>query len=117
MWAKFGQMTGKVISKIKRPKSIKAKAMSMAQNAKSKVKGYGSKAKEAAKKIYEKNPVFNKSDVSFIKENPGISAGAAGVGLVAGYGINKMRKKNKKKEYKTTDLDLGKYSYKITSYK
>jgi hypothetical protein len=34
-----------------------------------------------------------------------------------GYGINKMRKKNKKKEYKTTDLDLGKYSYKITSYK
>jgi hypothetical protein len=38
MWTKFGQMAGKAISKIKKPKGIKAKAMSMSQNAKSKVK-------------------------------------------------------------------------------
>jgi len=56
MWTKFGEMTGKVISKIKRPKSIKAKAMSMAQNAKSKVKGYSDKAIGAYKKTYKKYP-------------------------------------------------------------
>ena len=56
MWTKFGEMTGKVISKIKKPKGIKAKAMSMAQNAKSKVKGYSDKAIGAYKKTYKKYP-------------------------------------------------------------
>ena len=57
MWTKFGQMTGKVILKIKRPKNIKAKAMSMAQNAKSKVKGYSDKAIGAYKSAYKKRPL------------------------------------------------------------
>jgi len=50
-------MTGKVILKIKRPKNIKAKAMSMAQNAKSKVKGYSDKAIGAYKSAYKKRPL------------------------------------------------------------
>jgi hypothetical protein len=38
MWTKFGQMAGKAISKIKKPKGIKAKAMSMSPKMKSAVK-------------------------------------------------------------------------------
>jgi hypothetical protein len=43
--------------------------------------------KKQSKKFYKKNPILNKSDVSFIKQNPGFSAAAAGVGAVAGAGI------------------------------
>jgi ElaB/YqjD/DUF883 family membrane-anchored ribosome-binding protein len=52
-----------------------------------KTKTLGSKVKKQSKKFYKKNPIFDKSDVAFIKQNPGFSAGAAGVGLVAGAGI------------------------------
>ena len=110
MWAKFGQMASKAISKIKKPKGLKQKAQAVM-----------SKTKVQAKKIAGKTKNFIKNEYKFTKDNPGLSAAAIGAGAVVGsgvgYGINKMRKKNKKKEYKTTDLDLGKYSYKITSYK
>ena len=110
MWTKFGEMTGKVISKIKKPKGLKQKAQAVM-----------SKTKVQAKKITRKTKEIIKNQYQFTKDNPGLSAAAIGAGAVVGsgigYGINKMRKKNKKKEYKTTDLDLGKYSYKITSYK
>jgi hypothetical protein len=43
--------------------------------------------KKQSKKFYKKNPLLNKSDVAFIKRNPGISAAAIGVGAVAGAGI------------------------------
>jgi ElaB/YqjD/DUF883 family membrane-anchored ribosome-binding protein len=114
MWAKFGQMTGKVISKIKKPKGLKQKAQAVMS--KTKVQ-----AKKMAGKTIGKTKEIIKNQYQFTKDNPGLSAAAIGAGAVVGsgigYGINKMRKKNKKKEYKTTDLDLGKYSYKITSYK
>ena len=110
MWAKFGQMAGKAISNIKKPKSLKQKAQAVM-----------SKTKVQAKKIAGKTKNLIKNQYEFTKNYPGLSAatiaGGAVVGSGVGYGINKMRKKNKKKEYKTTDLDLGKYSYKITSYK
>ena len=54
----------------------------------SKATKLGKKAKKGAKKVYKKNPIFNKSDVGFIKQYPGLAAGAAGVGLVAGAGIS-----------------------------
>ena len=57
MWAKFGQMAGKAISKIKKPKGFKAKAMGMVQSAKSKVKGYTDKAVGAYKSAYKKRPL------------------------------------------------------------
>jgi len=110
MWAKFGQMAGKAISKIKKPKGLKQKAQAVMSNTKVQAKKIAGKTKNLIKNQYE-----------FTKNYPGLSAatiaGGAIVGSGVGYGINKMRKKNKKKEYKTTDLDLGKYSYKITSYK
>jgi len=110
MWAKFGQMAGKAISNIKKPKGLKQKAQAVM-----------SKTKVQAKKIAGKTKNLIKNQYEFTKNYPGLSAatiaGGAIVGSGVGYGINKMRKKNKKKEYKTTDLDLGKYSYKITSYK
>ena len=110
MWAKFGQMAGKAISKIKKPKGLKQKAQAVM-----------SKTKVQAKKMAGKTKEIIKNQYQFTKDNPGLSAAAIGAGAVVGsgigYGINKMRKKKKKKEYKTTDLDLGKYSYKITSYK
>ena len=53
----------------------------------SKTKTFGSKIKKQSKKFYKKNPILDKSDVAFIKQNPGISAAAAGVGAVAGAGI------------------------------
>ena len=110
MWTKFGQMAGKAISKIKKPKGLKQKAQAVM-----------SKTKVQAKKMAGKTKNLIKNQYEFTKDNPGLSAAAIGAGAVVGsgigYGINKMRKKNKKKEYKTTDLDLGKYSYKITSYK
>ena len=110
MWAKFGQMTGKVISKIKKPKGLKQKAQAVMSKTKVQAKKMAGKTKEIIKNQYE-----------FTKNYPELSAATIAAGAVVGsgvgYGINKMRKKNKKKEYKTTDLDLGKYSYKITSYK
>ena len=110
MWTKFGQMAGKAISKIKKPKGLKQK-----------VQAVMSKTKVQAKKMAGKTKNLIKNQYEFTKNYPGLSAAAIGAGAVVGsgvgYGINKMRKKNKKKEYKTTDLDLGKYSYKITSYK
>ena len=110
MWAKFGQMTGKVISKIKKPKGLKQKAQAVM-----------SKTKVQAKKMAGKTKNLIKNQYEFTKNYPELSAATIAAGAVVGsgigYGINKMRKKNKKKEYKTTDLDLGKYSYKITSYK
>ena len=54
----------------------------------SKATKLGKKAKKGAKKVYKKNPIFNKSDVGFIKQYPWLAAGAAGVGLVAGAGIS-----------------------------
>lgn len=114
MWAKFGQMAGKAISKIKKPKGFKAKAMGMVQSAKSKVKDYGSKAKGVAKKIKD----------SSLLPATGFGLGAAGgfgaagaVSYLVGYNKGKKDSNKKKKKYKTTDLDLGKYNYKITSYK
>ena len=53
----------------------------------SKTKTFGSKIKAKSKKFYRKNPILSKSDVAFIKQNPGVSAAAAGVGAVAGAGI------------------------------
>lgn len=110
MWAKFGQMAGKAISKIKKPKGFKQKAQAVM-----------SKTKVQAKKIAGKTKNLIKNQYEFTKNYPGLSAATIAAGAVVGsgvgYGINQMRKKNKKKEYKTTDLDLGKYSYKITSYK
>jgi len=123
MWAKFGQMAGKAISKIKKPKGLKAKAMGMVQGAKSKVKGYGVKAKGLASKSMDKYKGLSTLE----------KTGVVGTGLALGIGIPVKAaafyygakagakltgdKKNKKKEYKTTNLDLGKYNYKITSYK
>ena len=114
MWAKFGQMAGKAISKIKKPKGLKAKAMGMVQGAKSKAKDYGSKAKGVAKKIKD----------SSLLPATGFGLGAAGgfgtagaVSYLVGYNRGKKDSNKKKKKYKTTDLDLGKYNYKITSYK
>ena len=46
-----------------------------------------------------------------------IAAGAA-VGVAGYYGLKGLFGSNeKKKKHKTTDLKLGKYDYKITSYK
>jgi len=87
MWTKFGQMTGKVISKIKKPKGIKAKAMSMAQNAKSKVKGYGSKAKETAKK-------YGSKIEAHVKRNP--LKYTAGVSAYAGYDFANIKSEQEK---------------------
>jgi len=53
----------------------------------SKAAKLGKATKKGAKKFYKKNPVFNKADVTFIKQNPKLSAGAAGVGLIATAGI------------------------------
>ncbi len=53
----------------------------------SKTKTFGSSVKKQSKKFYKKNPILNKSDVSFAKQNPGITAAAIGVGGVAGAGI------------------------------
>ena len=59
----------------------------LASKSASKTKTFGSKVKKQSKKFYKKNPILNKSDVSFINQNPGFSAAAAGVGAVAGAGI------------------------------
>ena len=92
MWAKFGQMAGKAISKIKKPKGLKQKAQAVM-----------SKTKVQAKKMAGKTKEIIKNQYQFTKDNPGLSAAAIGAGAVVGsgigYGINKMRKKNKKKEY------------------
>ena len=55
-----------------------------------KAKSFGTKIKKQSKKFYKKNPILNKSDVAFIKQNPGISAAAAGVAAVAGAGIGSI---------------------------
>jgi hypothetical protein len=60
--------------------AFQAKAMT-------KAKGFGTKIKKQSKKFYKKNPILNKSDVAFIKQNPGISAAGAGIGAVAGAGL------------------------------
>ena len=54
---------------------------------KHKAKDIAKKAKKGAKKFYKKNPVFNKTDVSVVKQYPGMSAAAVGVGAVAGEGL------------------------------
>ena len=88
MWAKFGQMAGKAISKIKKPKGLKQKAQAVM-----------SKTKVQAKKMAGKTKEIIKNQYQFTKDNPGLSAAAIGAGAVVGsgigYGINKMRKKNK----------------------
>ena len=56
----------------------------------SKTKTFGSKVKKQSKKFYKKNPILDKSDVAFIKQNPGISAAAAGTGVVLGAGISNV---------------------------
>ena len=56
----------------------------------SKTKTFGSKIKKQSKKFYKKNPILDKSDVAFIKQNPGISAAAAGTGVVLGAGISNV---------------------------
>ena len=88
MWAKFGQMAGKAISKIKKPKGLKQKAQAVM-----------SKTKVQAKKMAGKTKNLIKNQYQFTKDNPGLSAAAIGAGAVVGsgigYGINKMRKKNK----------------------
>ena len=38
----------------------------------------------------DNDPILNKSDVAFIKQNPGISAAAAGTGVVLGAGISNV---------------------------
>ena len=89
MWAKFGQMAGKTMSKIKKPKGLKQKAQAVM-----------SKTKVQAKKIAGKTKNFIKNEYEFIKDYPGLSAAAIATGAVVGsgvgYGVNKMRKKNKK---------------------
>ena len=70
-----------------RAKDLIGKAKGVTTKGMSKAKDVTKKTKKTAKKIYKKNPVFDKSDVAFIKQNPGLSAGAAGVGLVAGEGL------------------------------
>ena len=57
------------------------------QNRNGASKGFGTKIKKQSKKFYKKNPILNKSDVAFIKQNPGISAAGAGIGAVAGAGL------------------------------
>ena len=93
MWAKFGQMAGKAISKIKKPKGLKQKAQAVM-----------SKTKVQAKKIAGKTKNLIKNQYEFTKNYPGLSAatiaGGAVVGSGVGYGINKMRKKIKKKNTK-----------------
>ncbi|MDA0764116.1 MAG: hypothetical protein O3A39_06745 [Proteobacteria bacterium] len=76
MWTKFGQMAGKTISNIKKPKGIKAKAMSMAQNAKSKAKEYGSKI------------------AAHVKRNP--LKYTAGVSAYAGYDFANIKSEQEK---------------------
>ena len=131
MWAKFGQMTGKVISKIKKPKGIKAKAMSMAQNAKSKVKGYGSKAKEAAKKIKNEASVvklagvknyskfkmnrIKKFSTEFIKANPKKSIVGAGVAATFAYGQTPMARKNQNTIIEMQKISKERKTRKISS--
>lgn len=86
MWAKFGQMAGKAISKIKKPKGLKAKAMGMVQGAKSKVKGYGAKAKTMVGKA--------KSYVS--KNNKPLAAGLVVAGTsIGGYQYGKIKERKK----------------------
>jgi ElaB/YqjD/DUF883 family membrane-anchored ribosome-binding protein len=76
MWAKFGQMTGKVISKIKKPKGLKQKAQAVM-----------SKTKVQAKKMAGKTKKIIKNQYQFTKDNPGLSAAAIGAGAVVGSGI------------------------------
>ena len=60
----------------------------LASKSAGKTKTFGSKVKKQSKKFYKKNPILNKSDVAFIKQNPGISAAAAGTGVVLGADIS-----------------------------
>lgn len=123
MWAKFGQMAGKALSKLKPRKGLRARPKSLktmeniANKSKpivNKIKSYGAKAKGVAKKIKD----------SSLLPATGFGLGAAGgfgaagaVSYLVGYNKGKKDSNKKKKKYKTTDLDLGKYNYKITSYK
>ena len=64
MWAKFGQMTGKVISKIKKPKGLKQKAQAVMSKTKVQAKKMAGKTKEIIKNQYEftKNAYFSRRE-------------------------------------------------------
>ena len=131
MWLKFGQMAGKAISKIKKTKVAKmtGKGLSktdkfVAQNLGKVGEGYGKvRSKIKATGTYKDiRSLAKKTPISFGEGAKAFTIGAGIAGLAqAGYnqatGYEFVRKKKEKKGYKTTNLDLGKYSYKIDSYK
>ena len=62
----------------------------LASKSAGKTKTFGSKVKKQSKKFYKKNLILDNSDVAFIKQNPVISAAAAGRGVVLGAGISNV---------------------------
>ena len=104
----------KYINVFKRPKSLKMKA----KDAYGSFKRKTIDTSEKVKKKYDSLHPYKKAAIEGFGK--GLKYGTLAIGsIVVGKGAYNLatgNNKNKKK-YKTTDLDLGKYSYKITSYK
>ena len=71
----------------------------------SKATKLGKKAKKGAKKVYKKNPIFNKSDVGFIKQYPGLAAGA--------YNLATGQRKVRVKKQTAKEINKMKKTYNI----
>jgi len=98
----------------KRPKTLKMRA----KNAYSSLKRKTIDASKKIKKEYNSLHPYKKAAIEGFGK--GLKYGTLAIGSIevgkGAYNLATGNNKNKKK-YKTTDLDLGKYSYKITSYK